>query len=164
MQCCDNTMQELAGTLHAGTLAALQLRPDGFINYLQREAGFRLVRGNMWLISGIPNVQHIGSSLHSLKLALQYINLCSADLSAPALVQCTLCTLSESNARCKHCLHTGEPSRLRSADSCCMSSLVFPSTILGHIGSLQVRELHTPEDGSRGFDRPMYLLEKLAVE
>lgn len=37
-------IQELAGSLHAGMLARLQLRPDGFIDYLQREAGFRLVR------------------------------------------------------------------------------------------------------------------------
>ncbi len=41
--------QELAGTLHAGTLAALQLRPDGFIDYLQQEGGFRLVRGTVLL-------------------------------------------------------------------------------------------------------------------
>jgi Bicoid-interacting protein 3 (Bin3) len=36
--------QELAGTLHAGTLAALQLRPDAFVDHLQQEGGFRLVR------------------------------------------------------------------------------------------------------------------------
>ena len=40
--------QELAGTLHAGTLAALQLRPDAFTDYLQQEGGFRLVRGTTW--------------------------------------------------------------------------------------------------------------------
>lgn len=43
MTCIALPLQELAGALHAGTLAALQLRPDGFIDYLQREAGFRLV-------------------------------------------------------------------------------------------------------------------------
>lgn len=44
-----NLTQELAGTLHAGTLAALQLRPDAFVDYLQQEGGFRLVRGTAWL-------------------------------------------------------------------------------------------------------------------
>ena len=44
MRSCNLT-QELAGTLHAGTLAALELRPNGFIDYLQQEGGFRLVRG-----------------------------------------------------------------------------------------------------------------------
>jgi len=29
---------------------------------------------------------------------------------------------------------------------------------------VQVRELQTPSDSSKGFDRPMYLLEKLIME
>ena len=36
--------QELAASLHGGMLAALELRPGAFPVYLQREAGFRLVR------------------------------------------------------------------------------------------------------------------------
>ena len=44
-----------------------------------------------------------------------------------------------------------------------MSLLSVQPTTVYLVDLLQVRELHTPKDG-RGFDRPMYLLEKLAVE
>jgi hypothetical protein len=128
-----NILQELAGTLHAGTLAALQRRPDGFIDYLQLEAGFRLVRGH-----------HVAGFCHSACLSAASSHLVTLQCISVALGKCA--SQRGCGGRCVTLLHA------------CWKSAACILCVL------QVRELHTPREGSRGFDRPMYLLEKLAVE
>ena len=146
--------------MHAGTLAALELRPDAFIDYLQRQGGFRLVRG-------IPAVGWAATDT-CVSMSADHTAILSR-AAHPVPQDWSICLeavcyvfVGTAALMCL-CLHKAAHTHDDVAGDLLHVTAAFESTTVYCVGLLQVRELHTPKDG-RGFDRPMYLMEKLAVE